>query len=152
MLLIKPKNKKRDRYSKRAKYTRKLHTGQPIKKHLRNEIQKQIKYSHDTYVNDIMILGGITPDHFQLKFIFNLEGLVLPEVSWVRDDWCPPHPPLPQNNRIHTLDSSKTEALREQFDTAFTDEDFSSIPSPRISPCDSMPNIHISLQGVKKQQ
>ena len=63
-----------------------------------------------------------------------------------------PHPPLPQNNRIHTLDSSKTEALREQFDTAFTDEDFSSIPSPRISPRDSMPNIHISLQGVKKQQ
>ena len=63
-----------------------------------------------------------------------------------------PHPPLPQNNRIHTLDSSKTEALREQFDTAFTDEDLSSIPSPRISPCDSMPNIHISLQGVKKQQ
>lgn len=63
-----------------------------------------------------------------------------------------PHPPLPQNNRIHTLDSSKTEALREQFDTAFKDEDFSSIPSPRISRRDSMPNIHISLQGVKKQQ
>ena len=63
-----------------------------------------------------------------------------------------PNPPLPQNNRIHTLDSSKTEALREQFDTAFTDEDLSSIPSPGISPCDSMPNIHISLQGVKKQQ
>jgi len=62
------------------------------------------------------------------------------------------HPPLPQNNRIHTLDSSKTEALREQFDTAFTDEDLSSIPSLGISPCDSMPNIHISLQGVKKQQ
>ena len=62
------------------------------------------------------------------------------------------HPPLPQNNRIHTLDSSRTEALREQFDTAFTDEDLSSIPSLGISPCDSMPNIHISLQGVKKQQ
>lgn len=62
------------------------------------------------------------------------------------------NPPLPQNNRIHTLDSSKTEALREQFDTAFRDEDLSSIPSPGISPCDSMPNIRISLQGVKKQQ
>lgn len=60
------------------------------------------------------------------------------------------HPPLPQNNRICTPDSSKTEALREQFDTTFTDEDLSSIPSLGISPCDSMPNIHISLQGVKK--
>ena len=63
-----------------------------------------------------------------------------------------PHPPLPQNNRIHTLDSSKTEALREQFNTAFTDEDLSSIPSLGISPCDSVPNVNISLQGVKKQQ
>ena len=66
-------------------------TGQPIKKQLRNQIQKQIKYSHDTYVNDIMILGGITPD-CTLKFIFNLEGLVLPEVSCVRGNWRPATP------------------------------------------------------------
>lgn len=63
-----------------------------------------------------------------------------------------PQPPLPQNNRIHALDSFKTEAPREQFHTTFTDEDLSSILFLGISPCDSMPNIHISLQGVKKQQ
>lgn len=39
----------------------------------------------------------------------------------------------------------------EQLDTAFTDEDLSSIPPHGISTFDSTPNIHISVQGVKKQ-
>lgn len=111
----------------------------------------QIKYSRDAYVNGIP--SGITPDctlrqvHFQLRRPGSTCSLLGP-----RRLVSPPTPtPLPKNNSICTPDSSKAEALREQFNTASADEYLSSIPSPGISPCDSMPNIHISLQGVKKQ-
>lgn len=52
---------------------------------------------------------------------------------------------------VHVILFFKAEALYEQFDTAFTDEDLSSIPPHGISPFDSTPNIHVSLQGVKKR-
>lgn len=52
---------------------------------------------------------------------------------------------------VHVIFFFKAEALHEQFDTAFTDEDLSSIPPHGISPFDSTPNIHVSVQGVKKQ-
>ena len=48
-------------------------------------------------------------------------------------------------------DSSKVEALREQFDTAFTEEDLSSIPYTGNCPFGSIFIVHVFVQGAKKQ-
>ena len=68
---------------------------------MRNEIQTHIKISHDTYVNDI--LGGITPDSGMnspsIKKAWSYLKSLRSESTGV--------PPLLQNNRVCTSDSSR---------------------------------------------
>lgn len=97
-----------------------------------------IKKSHDAYVNDV--LCGLTPGD---------NGSSSSQKAWSYlkslQSRSTGVPHLVYNSKICTSDCSKVEALCEQFDTAFANEDLLSIPSLGASPHTSMPDIPISV-------
>ena len=67
-------------------------------------------------------------------------------------DRIPRNPSLRlSNNRVCSSDSSKAEALREQYDSVFMEEDLTNLPQMPPSPYECMPDITFSADGVKKQ-
>ena len=60
-------------------------------------------------------------------------------------------PALVSNNHICFLDSAKAEALREQYDSVFVEEDLRNLPQMPPSPYECMPDIIFSTEGVKNQ-
>ena len=119
-------------------------------KRLRNITTKRLRVAHDKYLNAVM--DGLTPESLgtepenagsngikrarsYLK-LFRTESLgILASVS---------------NNRVWSLDSAKAEALREQYDIGFIEEDLSNLPLMPPSPYEGKPNIKFPAEGLKK--
>lgn len=93
---------------KKAKCSRKPQHWSAYKK-VRNEVQSLIKKSHNTYVNNI--ISGIKPDGSNSSFSTTKAWTYLKSL-WSESTVVPP---LVHNNKICTSDSSKAEALCEQF-------------------------------------
>lgn len=136
---------KRDRYFKRAKRSKCQKHWDAYKK-LRNFTQSRIRSAHNRYVGDI--LGGIVLDN-------NSSSRSSVKKAWSYLKSCRSEssgvPSLLWSNRVCSTDSAKAEALKEQFDTVFTDEDMSVMPTLGRSLYDSMPDIFVSSDGVARQ-
>ena len=55
------------------------------------------------------------------------------------------------NNRACTDDTSKAEALREQYDSVFTKENLTNLPDIPESPYGDIPNICFTARGIQSQ-
>ena len=60
-------------------------------------------------------------------------------------------PALVSNTHVCSSDSAKAEALREQYDSVFVEDDLRNLPQMPLSRYDCMPDIIFSAEGVKNQ-
>ena len=137
---------KRDRAYKKAK-----RTGKPehlrIYKQLRNVNVKRLRITHAKYLNEV--IGGLSPadhDHTLIngaKRAWSYVKLLLAESTGI--------PTLFWNNAVCATDSAKVEALREQYESVFTREDLSTMPSLGPSPYPDIPEFMMSEYGIRKQ-
>ena len=58
--------------------------------------------------------------------------------------------PLKENGRLHAEPKDKANILNRQYESTWTKEDKSSIPSPEGTPFPSMPEIEVTNEGVVK--
>ena len=58
--------------------------------------------------------------------------------------------PLKENGRLHAEPKDKADILNRQYESTWTKEDKSSIPSPDGTPFPSMPEIEVINEGVVK--
>ena len=139
--------KKPDRAYKKARRSGKaLH---PIKyKRLRNTTTKRLRDAHDKYLNEVM--GGLTPGAGPENAGSNGAKRAWSYLKLLRTE-SQGIPALVTNNRVCSSDSAKAEALREQYDSVFTEEDLHTLPSVPPSPYECMPDIKFAAQGVNKQ-
>ena len=141
---------KRDRAYKKAQ-----HSGKAVHftkyKQLRNITTKHLRVAHDKYVSEVM--GGLTPESLEtgpknigssgIKRAWSYLKLLRTESQGI--------PALVSNNRVCSSDSAKAEALREQYNSAFVEEDLRNLPQMPPSPYECMPDIIFSAEGVKNQ-
>ena len=59
--------------------------------------------------------------------------------------------PLRDQGKLHSDPADKANILNRQYQSEFTDEDKSEIPKPDGDPSPTMPDIHITTEGVLKQ-
>ena len=98
-------------------------------------------------------MGGITPESLEtepenagcngIKLARSYEKLLRTESLGVLA--------LVSNNRVCSSGSTKAEALREQYDSVFIEEDLSNLPLMPPLPYKCMPDIKFSADCVKKQ-
>ena len=105
---------------------------------LRKAVQKEIRSSYWKYVTDIVCPTLETKPKTFWSFIKNLKR----DQSGVS--------PLKENGTIHSDSKTKAEILNRQFESVFSNEDLSNIPSKGDSPHSSMPCITITTPGVTK--
>ena len=108
-------------------------------KHLKATCQRTIRQDHDSYVHDI-----ISPEAKQnpKKFWSFVKGKKQ-EASGVS-------PLRNHEGIIHSDPATKADILNHQFESVFTKEDLSNIPSKGCSPFDDMPSITVTSPGVEK--
>ena len=118
-------NKRNRAYKKACRSGKAVHVTKY--KRLRNITTKRLRVAHK-YVNNVM--GGLTPESLETEpenagsngikrawsylKLLRTESLVIPA--------------LVTNNRVCSSDSTKAEAVREQYDSAFIEEDRSNLP------------------------
>ena len=120
-------------------------------KRRRNITTKRLRVAHDKYLNDVM--AGLTPESLEtepenagsngIKRARSYLKLLRTESLGI--------PASVSNNRVWSLDSAKAEALREQYDSGFIEDDLSNLPLMPPSPYECMPDIIFPAEGLKKQ-
>ena len=107
-----------------------------------------MRETHDRYLAEVM--GGINPTPTPNSS----------SVNGIRRAWSYLKLLRTESNRTPTLfwkscvcptDHTKAEALREQYESVFTNEDLENMPGMNDSPFASAPDIHFSAHGIKKQ-
>ena len=138
---------KRDRAYKKARRSGKaLH----LIKYKRpcNTTTKRLRDAHDKYLSEVM--SGLTPGAGPENAGSNGAKRAWSYLKLLRTE-SQGIPALVTNNRVCSSDSAKAEALREQYDSVFTEEDLHTLPSVPPSPYECMSDIKFAAQGVKKQ-
>lgn len=103
-------------------------------KQLRNITTKHLCVAHDKYVSEVM--GGLTPESLEtgpknvsssrIKRAWSHLKLLRIESQGI--------PALVSNTHVCSSDSAKAEALREQYDSVFVEEDLRNLPQMPPSP------------------
>lgn len=136
---------KRDRTYKRAKRTDKPEHRKAYK-WLRNATLKRIRDTHEKYVNEIMgglqpvdpgnSIGGSVKRAWSYLKLLRAESTGIPTLFW--------------NNRVCASDRAKAEALRQQYESVFTREDFCTMPSLDPSSYPDISELIVCELGVMK--
>ena len=138
---------KRDRAHKKAR-----RTGKPkdliAYKRLRNATVKRVLETHNRYLAEVM--GSINPDPTSNSSIVNGAKRAWSYLKLLRTE-STGTPTLFWKNCVCPTDLAKAEALREQYESVFTNEDLEYMPAMNNSPFTSAPDIHFSAHGIKKQ-
>ena len=104
-------------------------------RHIRKELQKDMKDAHNNYINDVISEDGNKGLWRYLK--------------GVRKDSCGVGT-LVKELKVATQPGEKAEMLNEQFSSVFTREDSTDVPDLGPSPFKEMPPIKIGKAGVLK--
>ena len=138
---------KRDRAHKKAK-----RTGKPkdliAYKRLRNTSVKRVRETHNRYLAEVM--GSINPAPTSNSSIVNGAKRAWSYLKLLRTE-STGTPTLFWKNCVYPTDLAKAEALGEQYESVFTNEDPEYMPAMNDSPFTSDPDIHFSAHGIKKQ-
>ena len=125
---------KRNRAYKKACRSGKL-IRSPYQIQATSQYHIQLRVAHEKYLNDVK--GGLTPESLGtepanagsngIKRAWSYLKLLITESLGI--------PALVSNNRVCSSDSAKGEALREQYDSVFIEEDLSNLPlmPPRLT-------------------
>ena len=120
-------------------------------KRRRNITTKRLRVAHDKYLNDVM--AGLIPESLGTEPENVGSNGIKPALSYLKllRTESQGIPASVSNNRVWSSDSAKAEALREQYDSGFIEEDLSNLPLMPPSPYECMPDIIFPAEGLKKQ-
>ena len=108
------------------------------------QAQKQERQAYWKYVENLIELGDEQeqqPSSKQKRFFSFIKSLKK-DSSGVA--------PLRDQGKLHSDPADKANILNRQYQSEFTDEDKSEIPKPDGDPSPTMPDIHITTEGVLK--
>ena len=138
---------RRDRAHKKARRTGKP-KDQVAYKRLRNATVNRVRETHDRYLAEVM--GGINPTPTPNSSPVNGIKRAWSYLKRLRTE-STGTPTLFWKSCVCPTDHTKAEALREQYESVFTNEDLENMPGMNDSPFASAPDIHFSAHGIKKQ-
>ena len=138
---------RRDRAHKKARRTGKP-KDQVAYKRLRNATVNRVRETHDRYLAEVM--GGINPTPTPNSSPVNGIKRAWSYLKLLRTE-STGTPTLFWKSCVCPTDHTKAEALREQYESVFTNEDLENMPGMNDSPFASAPDIHFSAHGIKKQ-
>ena len=144
---IKRMMNRRDRAHKRAKQTGKA-KHQIAYRRIRSSTTKCTRETHAKYVDAVISGIATTPNSDSVnstgvKRAWSYLNLLRSEFTGI--------PTLFWNNRACTDDTSKAEALREQYDSVFTKENLTNLPDIPESPYGDIPDICFTARGIQSQ-
>ena len=127
------KQKKSGRQKDRRRY---LHT--------KAQAQRQERQAYWKYVENLIELGDNEQDQHpsKQKRFFSFIKSLKKDSSGVA--------PLRDQGKLHSDPVDKANILNRQYQSQFTDEDKSEIPQPEGDPSPTMPDIHVTTEGVLK--
>lgn len=140
---VKVLHRKRNKLFKKQQET---HRAKDISnyKRMRARVQKAERQAYWKHVENLIDYGDPESDQNpgkQKRFWSFIKSL--------RKDNCGVAP-LKENGKMHADPKDKSNILNRQYESTFTREGTSSIPSPTGEPCQSMPEITVTREGVTK--
>ena len=132
--------RKRERLFKKARKSKNATLWQAYKKY-RNSVKKQIEIAHNKYVNEV--IGGSLEDG-DGKAFWNY-------IKLNRTDSIGVPPLKDENNNVIESNRGKANVLNNHFQSVFTNEDTTNIPSKGPSPFTEIEDIIVTSPGIEKQ-
>ena len=132
--------RKRERLFKKARKSKNATLWQAYKKY-RNSVKKQIEIAHNKYVNEV--IGGSLEDGDGKAF--------WTYIKLNRTDSIGVPPLKDENNNVIESNRGKANVLNNHFQSVFTNEDTTNIPSKGPSPFTEIEDIIITSPGIENR-